>query len=113
MMRDISAPLRWWFLLCSVLLLAVHLSACAKPLIPVVAHASPPAVLSLIDKAGIRDERTRFREIMNAVIADHGAGLPDNRPTDDDNILWHLAGEAAPSGKSISLVPSFAGSRPF
>lgn len=48
---------------------------------------------------------------MNAVIADHGAGLPDNRSTDDDNILWHLAGEAPPSGKSVSLVPSSAGLR--
>ena len=111
MMRDFSAPPRWWFLLCAVLLLAVHLSACAKPLIPVVAHASPPAVLSLVGKAGIRDDRARFREIMIAVIADHGAGLPDNRPTGDDNILWHLAGEAAPSGKSISLAPSSAGLR--
>ena len=68
MMRYFSAPPRWRFLLCAVLLSAVHLSACAKPLIPVVAHASPPAVLSLIDKAGIRDERARFRKIINAVI---------------------------------------------
>ena len=36
-MRDFSIPPRWRFLLCAVLLSAVHLSACARPLIPVVA----------------------------------------------------------------------------
>lgn len=106
-----ASPLRWGFMLCAVLLSAIHLAACAKPVIPVVAHASPPVVLSLIGEAGIRDGRARFREIMNAIMADHGAGLPENRPTDDDNILWHLAGEGTPSGKSISLAPSSAGLR--
>ena len=32
-MRDFSAPPRWRFLLCTLLLSVVHLSACAKPLI--------------------------------------------------------------------------------
>lgn len=111
MRSDFSAPPRRLFLLCALLLAAVPLSACAKPRIPAVAHASPPAVLSLVNKAGIRDDRARFREIMDAIIADHGAGLPDNRPTGDDAILWHLAGEAAPSGRSIALAPSTAGLR--
>lgn len=91
--------------------LALLLAACAKPNVPAVAHASPPAVLTPVDRAGIRDGRARFREIMTAVIADHGAGLPDNRPADGDSVLWHLGGEPAPSGLPVPMAPSKAGLR--
>ncbi|EFL50924.1 conserved hypothetical protein [Solidesulfovibrio fructosivorans JJ]] len=90
---------------------ALLLAACAKPNVTAVAHASPAAVLTPADKAGIRDGRARFREIMTAVIADHGAGLPGNRPADGDSVLWRLAGEPASSGLPVPMSPSKAGLR--
>lgn len=93
------------------LLLAALLSACSSRAVAPLAHGSPPAVLVPVQKAGIRDGRTRFREIMTAVMADHGATLPGNRPTEGDGILWRLAGEAAPTGRPVSLARSTAGLR--
>lgn len=96
---------------CGLVALALCLGACAKPVVPAIAHASLPTVLTPGDRAGIRDGRARFREIMTAVLADHGAGLPGDRSSDGDGVLWRLAGEAAPSGQAVTLAPSRAGIR--
>lgn len=93
-----------WLLLAGLLLGLVP--ACARRPLPPTAHAMPPAVLVPAGLAGIRDDRGRFREIMTAVMADHGALLPGDRPSEGDGILWHLAAEPAPTGRAVPLGPS-------
>lgn len=105
-------PPRSRVLVLVVLALTVWLlGACAKREVAPLAHASPPAVLVPARAAGIRDGRARFREILTAVLTDHGAALPDNRPAAGDGVLWHLAGEGAPSDRPVSLGRSTAGLR--
>jgi len=84
------------------------LASCAKPSVPLSAYTTPPVILVPAGKAGIRDDRGRFREIMCAIQRDHGARLPENRSCAGDSILWHLAGEPAPTGVPVALGPSTA-----
>jgi hypothetical protein len=91
--------------------LAGLLPACARRPVAPIAHAMPPSVLVPAGQAGIRDDRGRFREIMAAIMADHGALLPGDRPTDGDGMLWHLSGEPGPTGRPVPLGPSTAGIR--
>jgi hypothetical protein len=95
-------------LLVSLGLMTALLTACARRDLPSLAHVSPPAILVPLAKAGVRDDRGRFREIMAAVMVDHGAGLPGDRPSDGDAMLWRLAGEPAPTGRPVRLAPSTA-----
>ncbi len=82
--------------------LSLLLAACAGPLVPF-STDSPPLVLTTIDKAGIADDRGRFREILCALEADHGAEWPHDRPC--ERTLWKVDGEPAPSGRPVSLGP--------
>jgi len=61
----------------------------------------PPIVLVPSTRAGIVDQRARFREIFCALSDDHGGGLPDHRPC--EKALHRLAGEAPPSGAAVNL----------
>jgi hypothetical protein len=88
---------------------AVLLSACASRAPESRVAASPPAILLPATKAGITDERGRFREIYCAVRNDHGAQLPFDRPCDTGAALWQLPGEAPPSGRAVMLGRSTAG----
>ena len=93
----------------SILLAILLLSACAPSVPEPRLAATAPAILLPATKAGIADERGRFREIYCAVRNDHGARLPFDRPCDSNAALWRLPGEPPPSGRGVALGPSTAG----
>lgn len=90
-MRILKAPL-----------LSLLLAACAGPLLPFTTDG-PPVVLTTLDKAGIADDRGRFREILCAVQRDHGAAWPDDRPC--ARILWTVGEEPPATGRPVALGP--------
>ena len=92
-------------------LLAVAITACARQATSLAAHETPPAVLLPADRAAVVDGRGRFREIMCAVLRDHGEGLPGARVCDGDAVLWRLANEPVPTGAPVRLGPSAANLR--
>jgi len=61
-------------------------------------------VLASAQQAGVKDERTRFREIFCAVLEARKEGLPDYRPCED--ALTRISDEPATSGKSVDLGAS-------
>lgn len=62
---------------------------------------TPPLILTPTDKVGIRDGRTRFREIYCAVREDHGDEFPDDLPC--EKVLHRISGESEPTNKSVHL----------
>lgn len=94
-----------------LLLVAGLFPGCARRPVAPLAHAMSPSVLVPAGVAGIQDGRGRFREIMTAIMADHGAFLPGDRSSDGDGILWRLAGEPGPTGRPVPLGVSTAGIR--
>ncbi len=85
-----------------IVALVFSLAACGGPLLPF-ATDGPPLVLTTLDKAGIADDRARFREILCAVQRDHGAAWPHDRPC--ERILWRVGEEPPPSGRPVALGP--------
>lgn len=96
-------PIRRW----AVPLALAQLAGCAPA--PIVPYSldTPPLVLTPAGEAGIADQRGRFREILCAVDAAVGRGLPDWRPC--DAILHRLDGEPPGSGAPVPLGPPRAG----
>jgi hypothetical protein len=91
-------------------LFALTVAACAgKPLEPWSAE-TPPLVLLPASQAGVMDERGRFREVVCAVLEDHGSSLPNYR--DCDAALTRIgaepAGTAAPVNLGEARIPLIA-----
>jgi hypothetical protein len=88
----------------TVLLISLLLAACAgKPLVPYTAD-TPPLVLLPASSAGIDDRRGRFREIVCAVLDDHGRDLAHYRPCEE--ALTRVGHEPGASGEPVDLGPS-------
>ena len=87
--------------------LVLLLGACAAtpPKVPWSTELDP-LVIGDPATGGVLDARGRFREVLCAVNADHGADLPDYRPCDE--ILTTVGAEPSPSGAPVSLAPSNA-----
>ena len=82
----------------------VLLMGCAgKPLQPFSVDTAPLVLVPAAD-AGVVDQRARFREIFCAVLAGHGASLPDFRPCEE--ALTRLGAEAAGTGAPVYLGPA-------
>jgi pimeloyl-ACP methyl ester carboxylesterase len=83
------------------------LSGCASapPKVPWSTQLDP-LVIGHSAHGGVLDARGRFREILCAVNADHGAELPDYRPCEET--LTEVGVEPPPSGAPVSLAPSNA-----
>ena len=82
-------------------LLAAPLAACSsKPIVPYTTDAAPQVLLP-ISRAGIEDQRGRFREVVCAVLEDHGRELPHYRPCDD--VLVKLGTEPPGTGAPVHL----------
>ncbi len=86
--------------------LGLVLGACSRE--PVVAYSldTPPLILLPASAAGVVDERGRFREILCALLEDHGRDLPDYRPCGD--VLVHLGDEPPPTGRPVAPGPGAA-----
>ena len=93
---------RWHFkqLLIIFICTAILVACAGKPLSPYTTDTTPMILLP-ISKAGIRDDRGRFREIYCAVLDDHGQELPDYRPC--ETALTRVGIEPAPSGQEVNL----------
>ena len=74
-----------------------------KPLLPYTEAASA-LVLLPVERAGIRDQRGRFREIFCAVLEEHGTLLPDYQHCDE--ALIRVGTEAAGRDDRIRLGTS-------
>jgi pimeloyl-ACP methyl ester carboxylesterase len=82
-------------------LLAIVAAACSsKPMVPYTTDATPQALLP-VASAGIDDQRGRFREVVCAIMADHGEELPHYRPCDE--ILVKLGREPPGTGAPVNL----------
>jgi hypothetical protein len=85
-------------------LLAALLAACSsKPIVPYTTDAAPQALLP-VTRAGIDDERGRFREVVCAIMEDHGKELPHYRACDE--ILVRLGKEPPGTGAPVNLGPA-------
>ena len=83
------------------MVLATLLTACSsKPMVPYTTDAAPQVLLP-ITRAGIDDKRGRFREVVCAVMEDHGKDLPHYRPCED--VLVRLGEEPPGSGVPVNL----------
>lgn len=78
------------------------LAACTKPLVPFSTN-TPPLLLVPATRAGVVDERGRFREIYCAVL-EARRGLPDYRPCEE--ALTRVGEEPAGTAQPIELGPS-------
>jgi hypothetical protein len=78
------------------------LAACAKPLVPYSTN-TPPLVLVPATRAGIIDQRGRFREIYCAVL-EARRDLPDYRPC--EQALTRVGEEPAGTAQPVELGPS-------
>jgi len=80
------------------------LVACAsKPLVPYTTD-TPPLILVPASMAGIDDQRGRFREIICAVLEEHGKELPYYREC--EKALTRIGKEPAGSGEPVYLGQS-------
>ncbi|MCW8873900.1 MAG: hypothetical protein OQK01_14905 [Xanthomonadales bacterium] len=80
---------------------AVLLAACSsKPIVPYTTDAVPLALLPA-NRAGINDQRGRFREVVCAIMADHGKALPHYRPCDE--ALVRVGKEPPGTGEPVDL----------
>jgi hypothetical protein len=91
------------------LCVALVLAGCAPQPLLDPGIETPPLVLVPTARAGIADQRARFREIFCALTEDHGSDLPDDRPCDQS--LHQLAGEAPASGAAVNLDQARIGLR--
>jgi hypothetical protein len=80
------------------------LSACSSPPLLPFSRDTPPLVLVSAQRAGVTDERARFREIYCAVLETRAQVLPDYRPC--EQALTRVGAEPAPTGKPVDLGPS-------
>jgi hypothetical protein len=88
-------------------LAASLLGGCAaQPLMPYTAD-TPPLVVVPAAQAGVRDKRTRFREIYCAVLEARKDTLPDYRPC--DQALTRVGVEPAVTAVPVTLGPSRRG----
>lgn len=84
--------------------IAVLLAACSgKPIVPYTTDAAPQALLP-VTRAGIDDKRGRFREVVCAVMEDHGRDLPHYRPC--DVALVRVGKEPPGTGAAVDLGAS-------
>lgn len=83
----------------SVLSLAL-VSCASKPMVPYTTDAAPQVLLP-VSRAGIDDQRGRFREIVCAVLEEHGRDLPRYKPCEE--VLVRLGEEPAGTGRPVSL----------
>lgn len=82
-------------------LAATLLTACAsKPMVPYTTDAAPQVLLP-VSRAGIEDQRGRFREVVCAVMEDHGPELPHYRPC--DQVLVRVGEEPPGTGAPVNL----------
>lgn len=82
-------------------MLLLLLGGCgSKPIVPYTTDAVPQ-VLMPVSRAGIADERGRFREVVCAVMEAHGRDLPNYRPCEE--VLVRLGNEPAGSGEPVDL----------
>ena len=82
-------------------LATILLAACAsKPMVPYTTDAAPQVLLP-VSRAGIDDQRGRFREIVCAIMEDHGKDLPHFRPC--DQVLVRLGEEPPGTGAPVNL----------
>jgi pimeloyl-ACP methyl ester carboxylesterase len=79
----------------SVFAAVLLLSACAT---------APVAPVSIDVPTGVTDGRARFTEIFCAVLQQHGAALPDNRPCAE--ALRNVAHQPSGSGRPVEVGPS-------
>jgi len=80
------------------------LAACSnKPIVPYTTNAAP-LVLLPVARAGIDDQRGRFREVVCAILDAHGRELPDYRPCDE--VLVEVGGEPPGAGAPVDLGPA-------
>jgi hypothetical protein len=79
----------------------VLMAACSsKPIVPYTTDAAPQALLP-VTRAGIEDQRGRFREVVCAVLEDHGKDLPHYRPCDE--ALVRVGKEPPGTGEAVNL----------
>jgi hypothetical protein len=77
------------------------LAACSsKPIVPYTTDAAPQVLLP-VTRAGIDDQRGRFREVVCAIMEDHGTELPHSRPCNE--ILVQLGKEPPGTGEPVNL----------
>lgn len=85
-------------------LLSLALVSCAsKPIVPYTTDAAPQALLP-VNRAGIDDQRGRFREITCAVLDEHGRDLPRYKPCEE--ALVRLGEEPGGTGLPVNLGPA-------
>jgi hypothetical protein len=90
-----------------VAVLGLALAGCAGSPLQPFSTDTPPLVLVPAAQAGVKDQRTRFREIYCGVLQARGTQLPDHRPCDD--ALTGLGAEPPASGRPAPLGPSNRG----
>jgi hypothetical protein len=84
-----------------IALLALLATACSsKPIVPYTTDAAPQALLP-VSRAGIDDQRGRFREVVCAILEDHGRDLPHYRPCTE--ALVQLGKEPPGTGAPVNL----------
>ena len=87
-----------------LLAMTILLGACAqKPLLPYSSDTEPLALMP-ISRAGILDERGRFREIFCTILEERRISLPDYRPCDD--ALVRIGKEPLGTGRVVNLGES-------
>ena len=87
-----------------VLMFFLVLPGCSgKALVPYTTD-TPPLILLPAEQAGITDKRGRFREIVCAVMEEHGQQLPHYRSCDE--ALTQLGQEPGATGEAVQLGSS-------
>ena len=72
-------------------------------MVPYTTDAAPQVLLP-VTRAGIDDQRGRFREVMCSVLEDHGRELPHYRPCGE--VLVQLGNEPKGTGAPVNLGPA-------
>lgn len=66
--------------------------------------SQPPVEYAIEVPPGVTDARGRFKEVLCAVLREHGPGLPDYRPCEE--ALSHVAPPPQGTGRPVDLGPS-------